>query len=564
MDSLLRSNAAECVAETSTDPVRLELEWWRGAVVYQIYIRSFQDSNGDGIGDIKGITARLPHVASLGVDAIWIAPFFRSPMKDFGYDIADYREIDPSFGTLSDFDELLAAARDLGIRVLVDLALSHTSDRHPWFTESRSSRDHARSDWYVWADPKPDGTPPNNWLSVFGGSSWAWDSTRQQYYLHNFLASQPDLNFHNPSVQDAVIDVAKFWLDRGVDGFRLDTINFYFHDLQLRDNPPLPDEFRNTSIAPSVNPYNYQCHRYDKNRPENIAFLGRLRSLLERYPESIAIGEVGDAQRGLEILAEYTSGDNRIHMCYAFEFLSGNRPNAGRFADVLAQLARLGPDAWPAWAFSNHDVERHATRWNLGPERNRVMIHLMVCLKGALCLYQGEELGLPQADLAFEDLRDPYGVRFWPEFPGRDGCRTPMVWKSTARNCGFSDVRPWLPVPEAHRVLAADRQAGDAGSVLSAYRSAIALRRASPALRTGSLEVLAAEGDFLALERRLGAERVVCAFNFGDDAVEFDFPHGEWTTLAGIRDAGDDGWALSGSIRLKGNDCIIAVLKEEP
>ena len=258
-------------------------DWWRGAVIYQIYPRSFQDSNGDGIGDLRGIIQRLPHVASLGVDAIWISPFCTSPMKDFGYDVSDYCDIDPMFGTLADFDALINAAHSHGLRVLMDLVISHSSEEHPWFKESRSSRDNPRADWYVWADSKPDGTAPNNWLSIFGGPAWEWDTRREQYYMHNFLTAQPDLNFHNPDVQDALLDATRFWLNRGVDGFRLDTLNFYVHDKELRDNPVLTPELRTDICAPKVNPYNYQEHLYDRNRPENLDFLRRFRALLDQY-----------------------------------------------------------------------------------------------------------------------------------------------------------------------------------------------------------------------------------------------------------------------------------------
>ena len=275
-------------------------DWWKGCVIYQVYPRSYQDSNGDGIGDLAGIIKRLPHIASLGVDAVWISPFNTSPMKDYGYDVSNYCDIDPLFGTLADFDRLVACCHKLNLKIMMDLVISHSSDQHPWFIESRKNNSNPKSDWYVWANPKPDGTPPNNWLSVFGGSAWQWDSRREQYYLHNFLSSQPDLNFHNPDVQDALLDVARFWLDRGVDGFRLDTINFYVHDKHLRDNPPLTPEKRNASIAPSVNPYNHQEHLYSKNRPENLIFLRRLRALLDEYPGCTALGEVGDALYGLE------------------------------------------------------------------------------------------------------------------------------------------------------------------------------------------------------------------------------------------------------------------------
>ncbi|MCB1328106.1 MAG: alpha-glucosidase, partial [Maritimibacter sp.] len=339
-------------------------DWWRGAVIYQIYPRSYQDSNGDGIGDLLGIVRRLPYIASLGVDAIWISPFFTSPMKDFGYDVSDYCDVDPMFGSLSDFETLVETAHGFGVKVMIDLVLSHTSDQHPWFAESRASKDNPKSNWYVWADAKPDGTPPNNWLSIFGGSGWQWDSRRMQYYQHNFLREQPDLNFHEPEVQDALLDVARFWLNRGVDGFRLDTINFYVCDKELRDNPALPAEQRNATIAPSVNPYNWQDHLYDKNRPENLDFLRKLRAVMNPF-DAAAVGEVGDAQRGLEIVGEYTAGDDLMQMCYAFEFLSGARPTAERVAEVLTAFEEAAPDGWATWAFSNHDVARHASRWNL-------------------------------------------------------------------------------------------------------------------------------------------------------------------------------------------------------
>ena len=422
--------------ETATKAVPLDKDWWRGAVIYQIYPRSYQDTSGDGIGDLYGIAQRLEYIESLGVDAIWISPFFTSPMKDFGYDISDYNNVDPMFGTLSDFDYLIKQAHDRGIKIMIDLVISHTSDLHPWFVESRASRYNPKADWYVWADPKPDGSPPNNWLSIFGGTAWAWDPTRLQYYQHNFLTSQPDLNFHSPDVQDAVLDVARFWLDRGVDGFRLDTINFYFCDDELRDNPALPPDERNDSIAPAVNPYNYQNHLYDKNRPENLEFLKRFRALMEEYPAIASVGEVGDAQRGLSIVADYTSGDDKMQMCYAFEFLANEPLTPRRVRQVVGDFFAAAPDGWVCWAFSNHDVVRHATRWAADvADRDhylKLLAGILLSLRGSVCLYQGEEIGLTEADLAYEDLRDPYGIQFWPDFKGRDGCRTPMVWEEHA------------------------------------------------------------------------------------------------------------------------------------
>ncbi|KPP89424.1 MAG: alpha-glucosidase [Rhodobacteraceae bacterium HLUCCA08] len=503
-------------------------DWWRGAVIYQVYPRSFQDSGDDGVGDLAGITARLDHIAALGVDAVWISPFFTSPMKDFGYDVSDYRDVDPMFGSLADFDALVARAHDLDLKVMIDLVLSHTSDQHPWFVESRQSRDNPRADWYVWADPKPDGTAPTNWLSIFGGSAWQWDPRREQYYLHNFLVSQPDLNFHEPAVQDALLDVARFWLERGVDGFRLDTINFYVHDAELRDNPPLPPEQRNATIAPSVNPYNHQEHLYDKNRPENLAFLRRLRAVMEPYGAA-AVGEVGDAQRGLEILGEYTAGDDLMQMCYAFEFLSSTRPDAAGIAAVLHRVDAVAADGWPCWAFSNHDVMRHASRWRMPPEGLRLMATLLMCLRGSACIYQGEELGLPEADVAFEDLQDPYGVEFWPEFKGRDGCRTPMVWTGDNRNGGFSQAdRAWLPVAPEHLPLSVAAQEADPAALIHHYRRAIALRKDHPALRSGTHDGVRATGPVLHFTREGSGETLLCAFNIGDAPATLELPKGDW------------------------------------
>ena len=525
-------------------------EWWRGAVIYQIYPRSFQDSTGDGIGDLRGIIARLPYIASLGVKVIWISPFFTSPMKDFGYDVSDYCNVDPMFGTLADFDALMAEANRLGIKVLIDLVLSHSSDQHPWFKESRSSQTNAKSNWYVWADAKPDGTPPNNWLSIFGGSAWEWDSTRCQYYLHNFLASQPDLNFHEPEVQDALLDVTRFWLERGVHGFRLDTINFYVHDQALRNNPALPPEQRNSTIAPAVNPYNHQDHLFDKNRPENLAFLRRFRSLLNEY-NAAAVGEVGDSQRGLDILGEYTSGNDKVQMCYAFEFLSSEMPTAARVAEVIQYLDRVAPEGWACWAFSNHDVVRHATRWQLSDAATRLYATLMMCLRGSVCIYQGEELGLPEAEVLYEHLQDPYGIQFWPEFKGRDGCRTPMVWSQDGHHGGFSLHTPWLPVATDHLALAVDAQEQTPDSMLQHYRQAIALRLAHPALSRGTLEQLTVQGDVLSFIRRHNNDVLLCVFNLSPKPSPLALPNGHWHSL-------QDGDHVYNELQLEGWQAFIA------
>ncbi|WP_103909894.1 alpha-glucosidase [Thalassococcus halodurans] len=525
----------------------VDKDWWRGAVIYQIYPRSFQDSNGDGIGDLLGISQRLPHIASLGVDAIWISPFFTSPMKDFGYDVSDYCDVDPMFGSLADFDVLVSTAHRLGLKVMIDLVLSHTSDQHAWFKESRQSKDNDKSNWYVWADAKEDGTPPTNWLSIFGGSAWEWDTGRCQYYLHNFLTEQPDLNFHEPQVQEALLSVAQFWLDRGVDGFRLDTINFYVHDKELRDNPPLPKEKRSPIIAPEVNPYTWQIHLYDKNRPENLDFLRKLRALMSQY-NAAAVGEIGDDLRGLEILGEYTSGDDLMHMSYAFELLSSKQPTAAYIADVFAQIDQVAADGWACWAFSNHDVPRHVSRWGLSDAAARCFATLMQCLRGSTCIYQGEELALPEAEVAFEDLQDPYGIRFWPAFKGRDGCRTPMVWEQSNQNGGFSTGRPWLPVSNdhLHRTVADLEQ--DPATILHHYRKAIAFRHAHKAILKGTQTDVSVTGDVLTFVRSYGQEDIFCAFNLSGEPGVVDMPDGNWHQI-GV-ELGSTGAAPDGKLHL--------------
>ncbi len=504
--------------------------WWRGGVIYQIYPRSYADSNGDGIGDLPGITARLEHIARLGADGIWLSPFFKSPMKDFGYDISDYCDVDPIFGTLADFKVLVERAHTLGLKVMIDQVLSHTSDQHPWFKESRSSADNPKADWYVWADAKHDGTPPNNWLSIFGNSAWQWDTRRCQYYLHNFLTSQPDLNFHHPEVQDALLDTVRFWLDLGVDGYRLDTVNFYFHDRQLRDNPGRGRPTVEDAAVVSVNPYAWQWHKHDKSQPENLDFLRRLRALLDEYPNTTMVGEVGDDD-GLARVAEYTSGGDKLHMAYCFELL-GSRHDAPFIRSVLARFEEIAPDGWPCWALANHDIPRLATRWggeHPDPALLRLAAALQMSLRGTPCVYQGDELGLPEAQIAFEDLQDPYGITMWPEFKGRDGCRTPMPWQHDAADLGFSPdadnaQAPWLGVCKEHGPLAVDRQDADPGSLLNFYQHLLHWRRAQPALVSGTIALLPDDEQVLAYVRACPPQRILCVLNFSDRAATWRVP----------------------------------------
>ncbi|PKM41855.1 MAG: alpha-glucosidase, partial [Gammaproteobacteria bacterium HGW-Gammaproteobacteria-1] len=463
--------------------------WWRGATIYQIYPRSFVDTNGDGVGDLPGIIDRLDYVASLGVDAIWISPFFKSPMADFGYDIADYRAVDPLFGTLPDFDRLLAKAHGLGLKVMIDQVLSHNSVEHEWFKESRSSRDNPKADWYVWADAKPDGSPPNNWLSIFGGVAWQWEPRRCQYYLHNFLTSQPDLNFHNPEVRAAVLDVVRFWLDRGVDGLRLDAINFCFHDRLLRDNPAKPAAQRVGRGFSPDNPYAFQYHYYNNTQPENLAFLAELRALLDRYPGAVSLGEIS-SEDSLKTMAEYTT-ERGLHMAYSFELLTDDF-SAAHFRNTLRTLEAAMPHGWPCWSISNHDVRRVISRWG-GEQYNSKLASLftaLLCsLRGSACIYQGEELGLSEADVPYEALQDPYGKNFWPTFKGRDGCRTPMPWDDSA-GAGFSTGTPWLPIPDAHRARSVAMQEADPDSVLHSFRHFMHWRKSQPCLRWGDIAFL--------------------------------------------------------------------------
>lgn len=496
-------------------------DWWRGAVIYQIYPRSFYDSNGDGIGDLQGITQRLEHVASLGCDAVWISPFFQSPMKDFGYDVSDFRRPDPIFGKLEDVDALIERAHSLGLRVVIDHVLSHTSDAHAWFVESRANRDNPKKDWYVWADPKPDGTPPNNWLSIFGGSAWQFEPARQQYYMHNFLVSQPDLNFQNEEVQDQMLDELRFWLERGVDGFRLDTVNYYFHDVQLRDNPA--NATRVIEGVDPANPYGWQQHVYDKTRPENLRYLERIREVMNAYPGTVTVGEV-TADRSLPVIGAYTSGGDKLHTAYCFAFLTEVLDLSELRAEIQRCEQGIG-DGWMCWALSNHDVSRTATRWSQNdPQRIKLYAALLLSLRGTACVYQGEELGLPEADVPFESLQDPYGIAMWPTYKGRDGCRTPLPWSDdAATHGGFTQAsRPWLPVPSEHLERAVSLQADDSESVLACYRSLIRLRRQEPVLQMGRLRLLDGPESTLVFERYSEEERMLCAFNLSDQSVQLN------------------------------------------
>ena len=489
-------------------------EWWRGGVIYQIYPRSFQDSNGDGIGDLKGITNRLEYVSKLGVDGIWISPIFTSPMKDMGYDVSDYRDIDPLFGNLEDFDKLVEKAHSLGLKVMIDQVLSHSSDQHPFFKASRQDRKNDKADWYVWVNALSSGAPPNNWLSIFEGIAWEWESRRKQYYQHNFLVSQPDFNFHNSEVRDWLLENVRFWLKRGVDGFRLDTVNYYFYDQQLRDNPPRKGAKEN----PPVNPYYTQDHVYSISQPENVDFVEDLRTLLDEFGDTAMIGEISN----IDLMAEYTAGNNRLHLAYSFELL-GPIFSAQHIRKTIEHFFSIAPDGIPCWSFSNHDVIRHVSRWashGSTPEAlAKQTAALLLSLEGSICLFQGEELGQLETEMKFEELKDPVGIRFWPNNKGRDGCRTPMTWDSKLANAGFSENKPWLPIKLAQASRSAKQQENNQDSILRFYRQMLDFRQKSNSLRKGETIFFDTEEPVLAFSRKFKSESVICVFNLSKEEV---------------------------------------------
>ena len=495
--------------------------WWRGAVIYQIYPRSFYDSNADGIGDLNGITKKLDYVASLGVDGVWLSPFFKSPMEDFGYDVSDYCDVDPIFGTLKDFDRLIEKAHGLNLKVIIDQVYSHTSNQHSWFKQSRADRSNPKADWYVWADPRDDGSPPNNWQSVFGGGAWEWDSRRKQYYLHNFLTSQPDLNVHNPDVQAALLDTARFWLDRGVDGFRLDALNFSMHDQALGDNPPAPKDGR-----PLTRPFDYQLHTKSMSHPDMPTFLEKIRAVTDGYEDIFTVAEIV----GPTPLAEmkgYTADNNRLNSAYNFDFLYADKISSDFIKNSLSAWNENPSQGWPSWAFSNHDAPRVISRWaDRSNYKNAAKLYLMLlcCLRGNIFIYQGEELGLPQADIPFDALQDPEAIANWPETLGRDGARTPIPWTDESPHSGFTQAVPWLPIDRAHLHHHVQGQENDDSSVLNFLKRMIEIRTSTHALRTGSLSFEEVASDILIFRRSQQGQEILCVFNLTQRAQKLDLP----------------------------------------
>jgi glycosidase len=506
-------------------------EWWKKAVIYQIYPRSFQDTSGNGIGDLNGITERVPYLAeTLGIDAVWSSPFYPSPMKDFGYDISNYRDIDPVFGTLEDFDKLLRAMHEAGLKLIIDLVPNHSSDQHPWFLESRSSRMNPKRDWYVWEDPKPDGSPPNNWLSVFGGGAWEWDVQTEQYYLHSFLKEQPDLNWRNPEVQSAIFEEVKFWLERGVDGFRIDVAHFIMKDPQLRDNPLNPSQGK--SIHKPLGEYDSQIHLYDKGHPDIHRVYRDFRKLLDEYSTTqprMSMGEIHIFEWE-EWVQYYGQELDEIHFPINFTLL-GAEWEAERIRDLVEELeGHLPAGAWPNYVLANHDDKRISSRY--GKERVRSAATLLLTLRGTPCLYYGDEIGMEDVDIPPELCLDPAGLR--QEGQGRDPNRTPMQW-SSAPWAGFSPQatdKTWLPVAENYPEINVDQQIKDPDSTLNFYRKLLQVRKENTALQIGLYRSLpdAPENCFL-YYREHGEDKILVAINFSDRKQILDIPDLENATL---------------------------------
>ncbi|MBP0491499.1 alpha-amylase family glycosyl hydrolase [Pararoseomonas indoligenes] len=487
--------------------------WWQHGVVYQIYPRSFQDSNGDGIGDLEGIRRRLDHLCWLGVDAVWISPVFPSPMADFGYDIADYRGIDPIFGTIEDFDRLLAEAHARGLKVILDFVPNHTSDRHPWFLESRTSRESPYRDWYIWHDPAPGGGPPNNWLANFGGSGWEFDAPTGQYYFHSFLKVQPDLNWRNPAVCRAMYDALRFWLDRGVDGFRVDVIWLLVKDDRFRDNPPNP------AWQPHEASINRLLQVYSADRPETLEVVEEMRAVLDEYEERVLIGEI---YLPLERLMAYYGRDMKgAQLPFNFQLIF-TAWNAAAIARIVAEYeAALPPGGWPNWVLGNHDQKRIASRVGRGGARLAAM--LLLTLRGTPTLYYGDELGLENVAIPPDRAQDPWERNEPGLGLGRDPARTPMPWDA-GENAGFTTGRPWLPLNEDRAERNVASLSADPDSLPHLYRHLIALRRGHAALSTGDYVSVATEGEVLAFERRRGGVRLLVALNFAQSPARLALP----------------------------------------
>lgn len=508
------------------------VDWWENAVIYQIAPWSFQDTDGDGTGDLQGVIRRLDYITSLSVDAIWLTPIYDSPMDDLGYDVIDMCEIGSVFGTMENFDTLVELVHERGMKLVLDMVWNHTSDRHPWFQESRANRSNSKADWYVWADPGADGGPPNNWRSVFNGESgWRYVESRGQYNYFNFLESQPDLNWHNEEVRRAVLKRARFWLDRGIDGMRLDAVNFYCHDAQLRDNPVRrPGQRKPDGIDPG-NPAAEHCFVNSFCREETLAFLKPLRELSNEYPGTMLLGEVTLCEDTIDLAAQYVRGHDRLHLAYHSGLHFDEALTAERLHALIDKVLQRFIDGGACWIVGNHDYGRLRSYWGgkdrpYGDDFYHMVAALLICLPGALCLWQGDELGLPEAripeDIPQQQIRDPFGKLLYPTIKGRDGSRTPMPWQHDAPHAGFTAAEPWLPIPESHLERAVDLQNADPRSLLNTWRRLLHWRYRQPALKAGSCKLLPLDGDRLALIREHAEQRLLCLYNLSESEADVD------------------------------------------
>lgn len=479
--------------------------WWQYGTIYQIYPRSFLDADGDGVGDLRGIASKLDYLEDLGVDAIWLSPIYPSPMVDFGHDVADYTSIHPAFGTIADFDRLVEAAHERKIRVILDLVANHSSDEHPWFRESRHARTSLKRDWYIWRDPAPDGGPPNNWLSEFGGSAWEYDEPTGQYYLHTFHKRQPDLNWRNPDVQETMLDVMRFWFDRGVDGFRVDVMWHLVKDAHFRDNPPNPE-------YDGSHPYRRLIPRFQEDQPEVHDVVAMMRAVAEEYDARVIIGEVYLPVR--QLVAYYGPDGKGAQLPFNFQLLS--EPwEARRIEQVIDEYERALPkNAWPNWVLSNHDLPRVASRVGLEQVRNAAL--LLLTLRGTPTIYYGDELGMRDVEYPESEMQDPKAANMPGYGLGRDGSRSPMQWNA-GRHAGFTTGEPWLAVADDIDAVNVEAELASEGSVLAFYKRVLALRRAERALSTGSYRSVPASGDVLAYLREGDGRSFLIVLNLGAD-----------------------------------------------
>ncbi|HLU07376.1 MAG TPA: alpha-amylase family glycosyl hydrolase [Woeseiaceae bacterium] len=524
-------------------------QWWQAGVIYQVYPRSFQDSNGDGIGDLGGITERLDYLAWLGVDAIWISPVFPSPMADFGYDVADYKDIDGIFGNLEDFDTLMTAAHARKLRVLLDFVPNHTSDQHPWFIEARRSRDSPMRDLYIWRDAAPGGGPPNNWLSDFGGSAWEWDERTQQYYYHAYLPQQPDLNWRNPSVRARMYDVLRFWLDRGVDGFRVDVLWHLIKDEQFRDNPPNPD------WTPDMPPHKKVLQLYSTDRPEVHEIVSDMRSVLSEYGEDRLL--IGEIYLPLARLVTYYGRDLRgAHVPFNFHLIQAAWHARSLEREIQEYEAAIPEGGWPNWVLSNHDKPRIVAR--VGSAQARVAAMLLLALRGTPTIYYGDEIGMDNVDIPPEQVMDPFELNVPGQGFGRDPQRTPMQWSNDV-NAGFTLGVPWLPLASNAGEVNVDAEAKDPASMLLLYRRLLALRRKYRALSVGRYISLQASGDVLAFAREAASERVLVALNLGSAPAQLSVPSRARIVLSTYSDR--EGERVQSPLLLRGNEGILALVQ---